>query len=49
MPSNTVQDTIGVSGVLCYIGYTEQVNGQTVTYAGLLPGHTITIDVPLVF
>ena len=32
-----------------YIGYTEQVNGQTVTDMGLLPGHSITIDVPLVF
>ena len=32
-----------------YIGYTQEVNGQTVTYAGLLPGNTITIDVPLVF
>ncbi len=32
-----------------YIGYTQVVNGQTVNYAGLLPGDTITIDVPLVF
>ena len=32
-----------------YIGYTQQVNGQTVTYAGLLPGDSITVDVPLVF
>ncbi len=32
-----------------YIGYTQQVNGQTVTYAGLQPGTSITIDVPLVF
>ncbi len=32
-----------------YIGYTQEVNGQTVTYAGLLPGSTITVDVPLVF
>ncbi len=32
-----------------YIGYTQQVNGQTVTYMGLLPGNSITIDVPLVF
>ena len=32
-----------------YIGYTQQVNGQAVTYAGLLPGNSITIDVPLVF
>ena len=32
-----------------YIGYTQQVNGQTVTYMGLLPGDAITINVPLVF
>ena len=32
-----------------YIGYTQQVNGQTVTYMGLLPGNAITINVPLVF
>ncbi len=32
-----------------YIGYTQQVNGQTVNYVGLLPGNSITIDVPLVF
>ena len=32
-----------------YIGYTQQVNGQTVTYMGLLPGDAITINVPLAF
>jgi hypothetical protein len=32
-----------------YIGYTQQVNGQTVTYMGLLPGSAITINVPLAF
>jgi hypothetical protein len=32
-----------------YIGYTQQVNGETVTYMGLLPGSAITINVPLAF
>ena len=32
-----------------YIGYTQQENGQTVTYMGLLPGHAITVNVPLAF
>lgn len=32
-----------------YIGYSEQVNGHTVNYVGLLPGNSITINVPLVF
>jgi hypothetical protein len=32
-----------------YIGYTQQVNGTTVTYMGLQPGHAITINVPLAF
>ena len=32
-----------------YIGYSQVVNGKTVNYAGLLPGDTITIDVPLAF
>ncbi|QEH39071.1 hypothetical protein OJF2_76830 [Aquisphaera giovannonii] len=32
-----------------YIGYTQQEDGGTVTYMGLLPGSSITINVPLVF
>jgi len=32
-----------------YIGYTQQVDGQTETYMGLLPGNAITINVPLAF
>ncbi|WP_165226959.1 hypothetical protein [Aquisphaera insulae] len=32
-----------------YIGYTELVNGKTVTYAGLQPGSAITINVPIAF
>jgi hypothetical protein len=32
-----------------YIGYTQQMNGKTVAYMGLLPGHSITVNVPLAF
>ncbi len=32
-----------------YVGYSQIVDGKTVNYMGLLPGSSITIDVPLVF